>query len=134
MDTIPEHLRRYEIAERVTLVKGGGDLPKISVKTDWSTAEIYLLGAHVTGFQKYGEPPLLFMSEASQFAVGKPIRGGVPIVFPWFGPREGRAPHGFARVTEWEWEETLSRRIAALHFDSGSRIVPRAPMARRRQR
>jgi len=104
MDTIPEHLRRYEIAERVTLVKGGGYLPKISVKTDWSTAEIYLHGAHVTGFQKYGEPPLLFMSEASQFAVGKPIRGGVPIVFPWFGPREDRAPHGFARVTEWEWE------------------------------
>jgi glucose-6-phosphate 1-epimerase len=70
------------------------------VKTDWSTAEIYLLGAHVAGFQKNGEPPLLFMSEASQFVVGKPIRGGVPIVFPWFGPREGRALHGFARVTE----------------------------------
>jgi glucose-6-phosphate 1-epimerase len=46
------------------------------------------------------------MSEASQFAVGKPIRGGVPIVFPWFGPREGRALHGFARVTEWEWERS----------------------------
>lgn len=25
-------------------------------------------------------------------------------MFPWFGPREGRALHGFARVTEWEWE------------------------------
>ena len=104
--TIPEHLRRHEIPERVTLVKDGGDLPKIRVKTNWSTAEIYLLGAHVAGFQKNGEPPLLFMSEASQFAVGKPIRGGVPIVFPWFGPREGRALHGFARVTEWEWEGT----------------------------
>jgi D-hexose-6-phosphate mutarotase len=103
--TIPEHLRRHEIAERVTLVKDG-DLPKIRVKTNWSTAEIYLLGAHVAGFQKNGEPALLFMSEASQFAVGKPIRGGVPIVFPWFGPREGRALHGFARVTEWEWEGT----------------------------
>jgi D-hexose-6-phosphate mutarotase len=81
-------------------------LPKISVKTNWSTAEIYLLGAHITGFQKNGEPPLLFMSRESQFAVDKPIRGGVPIVFPWFGPREGRALHGFARVTEWEWEES----------------------------
>jgi glucose-6-phosphate 1-epimerase len=106
MNTIPEHLRRHEIPERVTLVKGRGDLPKISVKTNWSTAEIYLLGGHVAGFQKNGEPPLLFMSRESQFAVGKPIRGGVPIVFPWFGPREGRALHGFARVTEWEWEES----------------------------
>lgn len=102
--TIPEHLRKHEIPERVTVVKGGGDLPKIRVRTDLSTAEIYLLGAHVTGFQKNGEPPLLFLSQASQFAPGKAIRGGVPIVFPWFGPREGRAQHGFARVTEWEWE------------------------------
>ena len=104
MNSFPEHLRRHEIPEPVALVKGNGDLAKISVKTDWSTAEIYLLGAHVTGFQKNGEPPLLFMSKASQFIVGKPIRGGVPIVFPWFGPREGHALHGFARLTEWEWE------------------------------
>jgi len=102
--TLPEHLRKHEIPGRVTIVKGGGDLPKIIVKTDWSTAEIYLLGAHVTGFQKHGEQPLLFMSQASQFAADKPIRGGVPIVFPWFGPREGRAQHGFARKAEWEWE------------------------------
>ncbi|MBV8143330.1 MAG: D-hexose-6-phosphate mutarotase [Verrucomicrobia bacterium] len=102
--TIPEHLRKYEIPERVAIVRGGGDLPKLSVRTNWSTAEIYLLGAHVTEFQKNGEPPLLFLSQASHFAAGKAIRGGVPIVFPWFGPREGRSQHGFARVTEWEWE------------------------------
>ena len=102
--TIPEELRKHEIAQCVTIVKGGGDLPKISVKTGWSTAEVYLLGAHVTGFQKNGEPPLLFMSQSSQFAVGKAIRGGVPIVFPWFGAREGLPNHGFARVTEWKWE------------------------------
>ena len=44
------------------------------------------------------------MSRASQFALGKAIRGGVPIIFPWFGAREGFPSHGFARVTEWEWE------------------------------
>jgi glucose-6-phosphate 1-epimerase len=99
-----ENLQKHEIPERVTIVQGGGDLPKIKVQTDWSTAEIYLLGAHVTGFQKNGEPPLLFMSQASQFALGKAIRGGVPIIFPWFGAREGFPSHGFARVTEWEWE------------------------------
>jgi glucose-6-phosphate 1-epimerase len=102
--TTLEDLRKHEIPERVTVVKGGGDLPKIKVKTDWSVAEIYLLGAHVTGFQKNGEPPLLFMSQASQFTLGKAIRGGVPIIFPWFGAREGFPSHGFARVTEWEWE------------------------------
>jgi D-hexose-6-phosphate mutarotase len=99
-----ENLQKHEIPERVTIVQGGGDLPKIKVQTDWSTAEIYLLGAHVTGFQKNGELPLLFMSQASHFALGKAIRGGVPLIFPWFGAREGFPSHGFARVTEWEWE------------------------------
>jgi glucose-6-phosphate 1-epimerase len=102
--TTLQDLRKHEIPEKVTIVKGGGDLPKIKVKTDWSVAEIYLLGAHVTGFQKNGEPPLLFMSRASQFALGKAIRGGVPIIYPWFGARQGFPSHGFARVTEWEWE------------------------------
>jgi glucose-6-phosphate 1-epimerase len=104
--TTLEDLRKHEIPERVTIVQGSGDLPKIKVKTDRSAAEIYLLGAHVTGFQKNGEPPLLFMSQASQFVLGKAIRGGVPIIFPWFGAREGFPSHGFARVTEWEWESS----------------------------
>jgi glucose-6-phosphate 1-epimerase len=106
--TTLENLQKHEIPERVTIVPGGGDLPKIKVQTDWSVAEIYLLGAHVTGFQKNGEPPLLFMSQASQFALGKAIRGGVPIIFPWFGAREGFPSHGFARVTEWEWEGSFA--------------------------
>jgi glucose-6-phosphate 1-epimerase len=104
--TTLEDLRKHEIPERVTIVQGSGDLPKIKVKTDRSAAEIYLLGAHVTGFQKNGELPLLFMSQASQFVLGKAIRGGVPIIFPWFGAREGFPSHGFARVTEWEWESS----------------------------
>jgi glucose-6-phosphate 1-epimerase len=106
--TTLEDLQKHEIPERVTIVQGGGDLPKIKVKTDWSAAETYLLGAQVTGFQKNGEPPLLFMSQASQFVPGKAIRGGVPIIFPWFGAREGFPSHGFARVTEWEWEGSFA--------------------------
>ena len=104
--TIPEDMQKHEIDQCVTIIKGGGDLPKINVKTAWSTAEIYLHGAQVTRFQKNGEPPLLFISRRSQFAVGKAMRGGVPIVFPWFGAREGFPDHGFARVAEWEWEDS----------------------------
>ena len=101
-----ELLRRYEIAGTVAIITGNGGLPKVQITTDRSTAEIYLHGAHVAGFQKLGEPPLLWMSAASQFAAGKPIRGGVPICFPWFGPREGRPAHGFARIADWELVET----------------------------
>ncbi len=34
------------------------------------------------------------------------IRGGIPIIFPWFGKPEGRATqHGFARERPWELVE-----------------------------
>jgi glucose-6-phosphate 1-epimerase len=97
---------QLEIPGRVAFVNGNGGLPKIMVTTNVSAAEIYLPGAHVTGFQKNGGPPLLFMSAKSWFAPGKPIRGGVPICFPWFGPRDGEPAHGFARITEWELVKT----------------------------
>ncbi len=99
---IPEQLRKFEIPGRVALAAGNGGLSQVKVATGRSTAEIYLHGAHLTHFQKTGEPPLLFLSARSQFIPGQPIRGGVPICFPWFGPREGHGVHGFARVTEWD--------------------------------
>jgi D-hexose-6-phosphate mutarotase len=105
---IPERLRKFEIPGCVAFASGHGGLPKITVTTGRSAAEIYPHGAHATGFQKNGEPPLLFLSRLSQFAAGKAIRGGVPICFPWFGPREGDVMHGFARTAEWELIETAA--------------------------
>ena len=105
---VPEPLRRLEISGHVKILEGRGGLPLVKIRTSWSTAEIYLLGAHVTGFQKNGEPPLLFMSGKSYFAPGKPIRGGVPVCFPWFGPREGAPGHGLARILAWDLAETAA--------------------------
>lgn len=85
----------------VSFGPGQGGLQRLDIRTPWSRAEVYTHGAHVTHFQRHGEPPLLFLSEASRFVQGQPIRGGVPIVFPWFGPREGLPAHGFARLSEW---------------------------------
>jgi len=106
INLVPEKLRRHEIPGRVKIANGPGQLPLVKIRTPWSAAEIYLHAAHVTGFQKNGEPPLLFMSAKSYFAPGKAIRGGVPICFPWFGPREGEPAHGFARFMAWELAET----------------------------
>ena len=103
-----KNLRRHEIAGRGEITNGHGGLPLLKIKTPWSTAEIYLHGAHVAGFQKTGEPPLIFMSAKSFFAAGKPIRGGVPICFPWFGGRDGEPAHGFVRLTEWQLVKTAA--------------------------
>lgn len=97
---------QFQIPGHLTLAEGNGGLPKLLVTTSVSTAEIYLHGAHVTGFRKNGEPPLLFMSAASHFAPDKAIRGGVPLIFPWFGPRDNLPSHGFARTVTWDLKDT----------------------------
>lgn len=90
---------------RVTFLDGQNELAALEISTAWSRAEIYLHGAHVTQFERKDEPPLLFMSQFSRFEAGQPIRGGIPVIFPWFGPREGMGQHGFARIKDWELKE-----------------------------
>lgn len=88
---------------------GQGNLTRAVITTPHAEAHVYLHGAHVTHYQPAGQFPVLFMSRESHFAPDKPIRGGIPVIFPWFGPRAGdpAAPaHGFARTMEWSVVET----------------------------
>ena len=89
----------------VTLNQGRGGLSRLSVATDLCTAELYLHGAHLCRWQPRSQAqPVLWMSQASRFEAGAPIRGGVPVCFPWFGPKagDGSAPaHGVARISPW---------------------------------
>lgn len=65
-------------------------------------AEIYLQGAHLARFRDW-----LYLSPNAQFIGGEPIRGGVPVVFPWFGSKKDdpSAPlHGIARTVLWQIE------------------------------
>lgn len=87
----------------VSFQKGQGGLPMLVVQTPFSEAHVYFHGAHVTHFQRRGEKPVLFMSEKALFTPGSPIRGGIPVILPWFGPKEGKPKiHGFARLYDWQ--------------------------------
>jgi D-hexose-6-phosphate mutarotase len=99
--------KTLEIPGRVLFSEGNGELARLQITTAWSNAEVYLHGAQVTHFERKKEPPVLFMSQLSRFDEGSPIRGGIPIIFPWFGPREGQAAHGFARTQTWELREVV---------------------------
>src|SRR5207302_3802701 len=92
----PASMEKTLTPGRVMFLDGQGELPMIGISTMWSSAEVYLQGAHLTTFRKHGQPPLTFMSQCSRFSEGQPIRGGIPVVFPWFGMREGMGNHGFA--------------------------------------
>ncbi len=97
--------KTLEIPGRVLFSEGNGELARLQITTAWSNAEVYLHGAQITHFETKKEPPVLFMSQLSRFDEGSPIRGGIPIIFPWFGPREGQVAHGFARIQTWELRE-----------------------------
>jgi glucose-6-phosphate 1-epimerase len=68
-----------------------------------SRADVHLYGATVTSFFTASEPSrnVLFVSDKAVLDGTKPIRGGIPLVFPVFGSAAGFPNHGFARITNW---------------------------------
>jgi len=71
---------------------------------------INLYGATVTSWKLSNGSEQIFLSDSAHLDGSKPIRGGIPLVFPVFGPppKEGHATsklpqHGFARNNYWEF-------------------------------
>ena len=97
-----------QLPPSVTVVEGEGGLPLLRVLTPLCTGYVYLLGAHLSAWTPTGHDPVLWMSRESDFEPGKPIRGGVPLCFPWFGggPEGDKVPgHGVVRVVPWTLTE-----------------------------
>jgi glucose-6-phosphate 1-epimerase len=98
---------RFGFPGAVRFEAGPGGLVRAVVTTAEAEAHVYAQGAQVTHFRPAGQDPVLFLSAASRFAPGAPIRGGVPVVFPWFadrGPDPAAPAHGVARTAEWRFE------------------------------
>jgi glucose-6-phosphate 1-epimerase len=103
---------RFDIPGAVRFEDGPGGLVRAAISTSAAEAELYMQGAHLTQWTPRGQKPVLFLSSKSLFVPGKAIRGGVPVIFPWFGARsDGQSgpAHGFARTMEWAVEDTKYR-------------------------
>jgi glucose-6-phosphate 1-epimerase len=128
---MPSPLIRTPLPPSVALDSGEGALPRLNVNSGLARAQIYLHGAHVTAWQPAGHDPVLWVSRASQWDAAKPIRGGVPICFPWFGPHatDRSAPaHGFARLLDWALTEAHEDAGGATHL-AFQLVTPAAPTA-----
>jgi len=68
---------------------------------DGASAIVTLHGAHLVSWIPAGGRERMFVSERSAFAADRPIRGGIPVVFPQFSSRGPLAHHGFARTQGW---------------------------------
>lgn len=113
----------YSHAGYVTFKEGPNGFPIALLSTPHATAAITPYGAQLLSYTFASDPrDLLFLSEKAIFTEGTPIRGGVPICWPWFGPDpqgQGRSDHGLARTRMWSVVSTdlLSDQECSITFE-----------------
>jgi glucose-6-phosphate 1-epimerase len=111
MIDIDELDEKFSIEGEVGFAELEEELVFITVSNKYADADICLYGAHITSFKPHKSMDLLWMSPESSFEVGKPIRGGIPVCFPWFGPHKTdseKPQHGFARLMYWDVVSTAT--------------------------
>lgn len=111
MIDIDELDEKFSIEGEVGFFEFEEDMVSITVSNKFAEAEISLYGAHVLNFRPHRRLDVLWISPESFFEPGKPIRGGIPVCFPWFGPHptdSSKPQHGFARLMNWEVVSTAT--------------------------
>lgn len=101
MSHLPDCITQIEIAP---------GYPVLEITHPAATARIALHGAHVMDWAPAGEAPVLYMSPDAVIERGKPVRGGIPLCWPWFGLHATDATkpaHGFVRTEMWKMDEIL---------------------------
>lgn len=90
----------------------------ISLTAGEACAEVALQGAQVLSWvPQRGQRDVLWCSPLSRLGMGKPLRGGIPVCWPWFGPHPdaalglpahglGLPAHGLVRSAPWGVENT----------------------------
>jgi len=140
---VAELQSKFAINGVLSFEKAASGLVIARVTAPAAEATIYMQGAHLTHWKPAGQAPAIFLSKRAEFVPGKPIRGGVPIIFPWFAERhDGKTgpQHGFARISEWDLgfaamagdelhlaftlaPNDLSRSLGFDHFRLGYRVA-----------
>lgn len=79
-----------------------GALPAVRITAaDGAQATVALFGAHLLSWKTADGKERMFVSAQTALDGSKPIRGGVPVIFPQFNVRGPGPKHGFARESTW---------------------------------
>ena len=91
------------------------ELLAIRIDNQQATATIFLQGAQLSHYQKNGEQPTIWCSPHCDYQAGQPLRGGIPLCWPWFGDikknpaaiqqlinQPDASAHGFIRNRDWQ--------------------------------
>jgi len=137
--------RRFEKLPGVHLEQRG-ELLAVCIDNHSAGATVFLQGAQLAHYQRHGEPPVIWCSPLCDYTKGVPLRGGVPLCWPWFGaldknpipirrqvPVDIAGAHGFARNRLWRLDNIerprgdLTRLRMSLALDAGQE--PAWPLA-----
>ncbi len=102
---------KFSIEGELGFAQLENDLVFATISNKYADADICLYGAHITSFRPHHTMEILWMSPLSNFEEGAPIRGGIPVCFPWFGLHKtepDKPQHGFGRLMYWNVTETAS--------------------------
>lgn len=109
------------ICDSISVEESSG-ITFLQVDNAFATCRISLFGAHVLSFvPKSDNVDRLWLSPHAFLNGERPIRGGIPICWPWFaddhGREKGELPsHGFLRTQTWQIQSSED-------VEEGTRIV-----------
>ncbi|MEU2831180.1 D-hexose-6-phosphate mutarotase [Streptomyces lavendulae] len=78
-----------------------GEIPLLVVDHPRVRGAVSVQGAQLLSWQPAGSAPGLWLGERNAWVAGTPVRGGVPLCWPWFGT-VAKPSHGFARTLDWD--------------------------------
>ena len=97
--------KQFGIAGQLTFRDDASGLVVADFTNAQATASLCLQGAHLMNWQpKSQSKPVVWLSRDAKMALGKSIRGGAPICWPWFGAHASESTfpgHGYARTVPW---------------------------------
>ncbi len=100
---------QFAIPDHIQFLSGPGEFPIAALQNGYGSAAVSVYGGHVLSYQPTGHEPVIWVSQLANYEAGSAIRGGIPIIFPWFGshPADTSKPsHGFARRSMWQVTQT----------------------------
>lgn len=111
------------------------DLPCYQLRCGRSTAVISSYGAHLLSYKPAAEIEVIYLSPDAVWQNSTPIRGGVPVCWPWFGPAatefnpgaEKLPNHGVVRTELWQLvQQSVTEKAVSIELRIEVPILPYA--------
>lgn len=108
------------------------DLPCYVLSCGQATAVISSYGAHLLSYKPTAEVEVIYVSPEAAWQNNTPIRGGVPVCWPWFGPvaaefnpaAQKLPNHGVVRTELWQLvDQSVTEAAVSIEFRIESKTL-----------